>query len=281
MAVISVFLIWNLVAGPLLYLATPPMRDTVIMIDVGKGNCVVVTSKDGTVIVYDTGSTTFRSVGERKLAPFLWDQRIRRIDAIILSDSQADHANGVREIVRRFRVEKVIVSNYFSSFESGATLKRLLESDGVNVEVVSAGQTIQCGTVRCDVLWPPKDAKSLTPNDSSLVVKLTDSDKRILLTGDVEDAAAEELLRNPESLECEILQVPHHGRAMDLEEEFAAAARPDVALISDVEGRLSGRSVEFYNRRGSDAYGTWDSGSVTIDLETMKVSEFNRVNQLR
>ena len=68
---------------------------------------------------------------------------------------------------------------------------------------------------------------------------------------------------------------------MGLAEEFAAAARPDVALISDVEGRMSGRSVELYGRLGSAAYGTWDSGTITIDLETMKVSEYSSINPPR
>ena len=275
-AAISVLVLWNLGAGPLLYLAAPERRDAVTMIDVGKGNCVVVTSKDGSTVVYDAGSTTFRNVGERKLAPFLWDRGIRRIDALILSDSQADHANGVREIVRRFRVEKVIVSGHFNRFEGGMELKHLLQNDGLDVVVVTASRTMQCGAIQCDILWPTKEAGSLPQNDSSLVVRLTSGGRRILLTGDIEGAAVRELLRGPLDLRCEILQVPHHGRAMALAEEFAAAARPGVTFISDVEGRMSGRSAAVYARLGSAAYGTWDSGTITIDLETMSVSTFCR-----
>ncbi len=268
--------VWSIFSGLLWSPLSPVRADTVTMLDVGKGNCVVVTARDGSTVVYDIGSTSFRSVGERQLAPLLWGRGIRRIDALILSHPQADHVSGVREIIRRFLVEKVIVSSHFGRFEIGERVLRLLDESGVDVTVVTGPEILKFGAVECEILWPRSGVGDISPNDSSLVVKLTNGGIRVLLTGDIEEHAVRELLRDGINPACDILQVPHHGRMMSFSEEFATAAHPSIALMSDAYGDLAGKSRVMYEGLGSEIYTTWRSGTITIDCGTMEVSEWLR-----
>ena len=83
-------------------------------------------------------------------------------------------------------------------------------------------------------LWPPPGAQTLSPNDTSQVLKLTCGGRSILFTGDVQQPALESLLRNPAALAADVLIAPHHGSAEPVTAAFlTAAASPTILASSD------------------------------------------------
>ncbi len=273
LAAVGVLIAWNI--SSIFFWDIFPSRqpDTVTMLDVGKGNCVVVTTESRHTLVYDVGSTSVRHVGSTRLAPYLWHRRIRRIDTLALSHPEADHINGVREIAWRFPIGNVLVSDRFRDYEQGRKLVAFLERRGIPVATVAAPALLKENGRTTKILWPRAEPKTLTVNDSSLVAALGRKGKRILLTGDVEDTAVWSLLGAPGTLACDVLQVPHHGRPIGPAQRLAEAARPAVALISDDARELSSEAAALYERVGSRVYATWDSGTITIDLADMSVDE--------
>ena len=64
------------------------------------------------------------------------------------------------------------------------------------------------------------------------------------------------------------------GRIFNAAEALSAAASADAALISDVGRQRSVETGALYQAAGSRVFSTWESGTITVDLETMIVEEF-------
>ena len=81
-------------------------RLRVIFLDVGQGDATFIELPDGRRLLVDGGPGGARrfDVGERVIAPFLWNRPVRRLDVVALSHSDADHAGGLAAILRHFTV---------------------------------------------------------------------------------------------------------------------------------------------------------------------------------
>jgi competence protein ComEC len=54
---------------------------------VGHGGCTVVETPEGHTLLYDAGAMSGPDVAVRRIAPYLWNRGIRRIDEVILSQN--------------------------------------------------------------------------------------------------------------------------------------------------------------------------------------------------
>ena len=73
------------------------------MLDVGHGNCVLLQLPGGETLLYDAGQLGPSEAAARRVSEFLWSQRVRRLDAVLISHTDADHFNALPES-RRFSV---------------------------------------------------------------------------------------------------------------------------------------------------------------------------------
>ncbi|MBR0164683.1 MAG: ComEC/Rec2 family competence protein [Lachnospiraceae bacterium] len=78
----------------------PRMRPalTVTMLDVGQGDAIVVRTGDACFLI-DGGSTSQSGVGQTTILPYLKHEGIGFLDAVIISHEDADHVNGVMELM--------------------------------------------------------------------------------------------------------------------------------------------------------------------------------------
>jgi competence protein ComEC len=95
------------------------------------------------------------------------------------------------------------------------------------------GSTFTSGAVRLEVLGPVRNYHNThsDPNNSSVVLRATVAGVRILLPGDAEVEAQDDLLAAGTDLRADILKVPHHGSAFS-DASFLGAVHARVALIS-------------------------------------------------
>jgi competence protein ComEC len=105
---------WLLV--PLVLPTVAPKSDElrVTFLAVGHGGCTVLECPDGRVLVYDVGTLAGPDAVRRSVAPYLWFRGIRRIDELFLSHADADHFNGVPELLRRFPVGRITLTPSFA-----------------------------------------------------------------------------------------------------------------------------------------------------------------------
>ena len=204
----------------------------------GHGLGVVVKTPAGSTMLYDAGRLGAGGAAARGVAGVLWNERVHGIDCLVLSHADTDHFNGVPELLDRFRIGRVVLSREF--LESGSPAARgllaMLDERGVPVSAVRAGQAFALDsscTVR--VLHPTGREPVQSDNESSLVLAVEASGRRLLLAGDIEGDAVHRLVaRSPER--CDVLVAPHHGTATSLPPLLAAVTRPRIVVVSGAGG---------------------------------------------
>lgn len=108
------------------------------------------------------------------------------------------------------------VSNDWRSSDP-ATFKEfyrvLNELGSVPVHTFKTGETIDLDEAQFEVLYTYADAEEPITNfnDNSAVLLLTCGGTRVLFPGDAAAVASKFLMKRPEKLRCDVVQVSHHG----------------------------------------------------------------------
>lgn len=176
---------------------SPP---AVVVLDVGQGDSILVLASDATVLV-DGGPDPGLLAG--KLA----DHGVDHIDLVVITHPHADHTSGLQAVFGRIPVGRVWEA---AAPHTTPTLRAALaaaEVAGVTVEPPPIGREVSLGSLRLEVLGPVRRYQS--PNDQSIVLRAHLDGLTVLLPGDIETYAQDDL----GSLGADVLKVPHQGAA--------------------------------------------------------------------
>ena len=209
---------------------------------VGNGSAYLIQS-GGRTILYDCGSSSHAAVTETVLGPALRSAGVHGIDTLILSHPDLDHFSGTVELTERFTVKEVLVNEAFveeaSAEPRGAASVVLnhLNQKKIPVQIVHAGWRHRAGRAELAVHWPNRGARFRSHNDGSLVLSVTGGGRRLLLCGDVQDAAMKRMTAQNLPGRADVLEIPHHGSlAAEAAPQWARAIRPRIAIQSTAEG---------------------------------------------
>ncbi|MBI3030811.1 MAG: DNA internalization-related competence protein ComEC/Rec2 [Candidatus Rokubacteria bacterium] len=256
-------------------------RLRVTFLDVGQGDAAFVELPDGRRLLVDGGPGGERrfDVGERVVAPFLWNRAVWSLDAAVMTHADPDHAGGLAAILRRFRVREL----WDNGIADAGELSRLAERRGTLRRRLHAGDRIWLGAVPFTVLHPPATPLAGSPrgpaadeNNNSLVLRLDWGLASVLLTGDVEQEGEADLLARRRPLDHRVLKVAHHGSRYSTTEEFLATGRPALAVIS--AGRRNPFNhptpevVERLAKAGVKIYRTDRDGAVVVETDGAALS---------
>lgn len=206
-------------------------RLTVAFLDVGQGDAIYIESPTGAQMMIDGGpdGKVLRELGGE--LPF-YD---RSIDLLLISNPDKDHIAGFIDVLKRFKVENVILPGTFNDSAAYAALKETVRLEGAKQITATRGMEADLGGgARLTVLFPDRDVGGLEPNTGSIVAKLTYGETCFLFPGDA-PAAVEEYLASldRELLRCQVLKVGHHGSRTSTSESFLGRISPAYAVISD------------------------------------------------
>ncbi len=260
---------WMGAAGLLplfLVFPTPPQPGTVRMtvLDVGQGLAIVIRTHRH-ALLYDAGPIYAPDAdsGSRIIVPYLRAAGVRRLDGMIVSHEDSDHAGGAASVLAAVPVQWLA-----SSLPGG----HRLHAAPAESRSCLAGQDWEWDGVRFEILHPVAghEALRLKANDRSCVLYITVGATRVLITGDIEARSEREMLHEGTPLRAEILIVPHHGSTTSSTREFVAAVRPEIAVFS-VGYRNRFRHprpevVERYKQVGSRIVRSDRSGAIEFEL---------------
>jgi competence protein ComEC len=243
---------------------------------VGQGDSIFAVFPDGHTMLIDGGGLAgsewvggYRSgtdVGEEVVSPYLWSRGLKRLDVVALTHADHDHVDGLNAVLANFQVGELWVGRD----DERPAFQRLLEearSRGVAiVQKAREAETDWHGT-QATVLWPPATGDESTPNDASIVLRLSDGQIHFLLTGDIEKHTEEALVQEHAPLAADFLKAAHHGSKTSSTEDFIAAVAPRMAAVSVGEANAFGHPsesvVERFEQHGIRLLRTDRDGAIT------------------
>lgn len=162
-----------------------------------------------------------------------------RLEAIIISHSDADHCGGLRHLDGGVNWSGLIVT---SPHEDTAKIREGagVWSGSVRFQFAAAGDTLKhLDNVDIICLWPPRVIDAELPLDGrernhySLVFSVRHGYSRALVTSDIDSAAMTLIAaQSGGELRAQILSVPHHGSAGSVNPLFFSYVSAEIAVIS-------------------------------------------------
>ena len=195
----------------------------VTVLDVGQGQSILLQSQGSTFLV-DCGGDRGEEAADIA-AEQLLSQGITRLDGLILTHYDRDHAGGVPFLADRIEIERVYLP---MTEDADGCLQGVLDAVPEQIPIDSE-LTISFGDAQIQI-FPAKDAGS--GNDSCASVLFQRGKCDTLITGDLSAAAERQLLADYTLPDLELLIVGHHGSKYSTCEELLDATAPDAAVIS-------------------------------------------------
>jgi len=218
------------------FLASGDGRLRVTFLDVGQGDAIFIEVPGGPRLLVDggPGGGARFDVGERVVAPYLWNRGAMRLDVVAATHADADHSGGLAAVLRQFTVREVWENGRWGP--GHADVVAALERSGAARRIVAARQRIRLGEALVTVLNPPGPGQpepgTTGENDRSLVLRLDWRGVSFLLTGDLTASGEEALLAERAPLAATVLKVAHHGSRTSTAEPFVNASQPRLAVVS-------------------------------------------------
>ncbi|HVR32513.1 MAG TPA: ComEC/Rec2 family competence protein [Acidimicrobiia bacterium] len=228
----------------------------IIVFDVGQGDSTLVRLAGFTVLV-DGGPDPV------ELAFRLRQYGVTRVDLAVVTHVHEDHAAGLTGLFGRFPIGAVWAA--FEPHETASSRALLAGAGdrGVVVDRPVVGDTITIGDDTIEVLGPRR--RYAGPNDQSVVLLVTIDGVRILLSGDIEEVAQDEI----DVPEVVVLKVPHQGAGTSRPDWLAAHAGR-LAVVSVGEntfGHPVAWVLETLREAGSTVFRTDEVGDVIVDFD--------------
>lgn len=202
----------------------PSMNLTMTMLDISQGDSIYIKTPKGTSILVDGGSSDVKAIGKYRIEPFLKAQGVGIIDYVVLTHMDADHINGVMEIMEgmpdiggkedtkrgqtgvsslkalafydgQVGIQNLILSETSLIDETYTQIEELAKRKGIMLHYFGKGDTIKEGELTITCLHPYIEYKTDSTNDTSIVLDLNYGSFDALLLGDLESGGESELIK--------------------------------------------------------------------------------------
>ncbi|HEV7744230.1 MAG TPA: ComEC/Rec2 family competence protein [Pyrinomonadaceae bacterium] len=274
-------------------------------LDVGQGDSALVTFPDNTTLLIDGGGRPgpfvkensqgetdgsseenfereTRGIGESVVSEYLWWRGLDHVDYILATHADADHIDGLNDVARNFAVRAALVARTPVQDEEYARFAETLAERNIPLRLIGAGDVLKFGEVTAKVLWPAPLENQSAPsrNNDSVVLRFQFGDRAVLLTGDIEIAGEQGILRSGEDIRADVVKVAHHGSRTSSTENFIMSARPSLAVISVGQISMFGHPhadvVDRWRMSGAQVLTTGNCGTITVttDGRNLEIDRF-------
>ena len=202
------------------------------MLDIGQGDALFIQSPTGTQVMFDGGPVRKILGPLSRVMPF-YD---KSIDAIVITNPDADHIGGFLDILKNYKVGKVFEPGTLNDSKTYQNLEAEIKRQNISDVLLRRGMKLDLGGgAMIEILFPDRDVSTWATNDGSVVAKLSYGKTLVMLTGDATTETEKIILteNSAAKLRSTILKVGHHGSRTSTSASFAQAVAPMYALISD------------------------------------------------
>lgn len=252
-------------------------KNYLMMIDVGQGDSILIHSKGKNMLI-DTGgietyqNKSFKSSNDSKVVinttiPLLKKLGISKIDYLVLTHGDFDHAGEAINLIRNFNVDKIYLNQgKFNSLE-----KKIIMNHKKTFQIAEK-DLIKLGRISLISLNKAFDDE----NDSSTILLMYYKNIKILLTGDASIKSEKYILDTYDLGHVDILKLGHHGSKTSTDEDLLKEIRPSLGLISCGKNNKFNHphkvTIEKLKKYRVNYLRTDIEGSIKINLDTLKIN---------
>ena len=183
-----------------------------VVFDIGQGLAIHISVGDKHLL-YDTGyGNDDFSMAKTSILPYFQRLGINKLDRVVVSHGDADHAGGLNAISKELDIGILLVGESISQPYSDC----------------HSAAPWHWGEVEFVFLTHLSGQKG---NNSSCVLRISVAGKQLLLTGDIEKQAEIKLLENGLD-KYDIVIAPHHGSLSSSTKEFVERTVPSFVIFS-------------------------------------------------
>jgi competence protein ComEC len=193
------------------------------VVDVGQGQCILLQS-DGRTYMVDCGGSSDRIAADQA-AEYLLSQGIFRLDGIILTHYDLDHAGGVQNLLMRIPADVL----YLPDISDAGTVKNALMGSGIPVQWVTEDTKLSYGKTEIAIFAPESTNGG---NESGLCILFQREKCDILITGDRGQVGESILLSRTNLPQLDVLVAGHHGSDDSTGEALLKQTVPNTVVIS-------------------------------------------------
>jgi competence protein ComEC len=219
-----------------LYVSRPDGQLHVHFLDVGHSNAVLLQTPGGAHILVDGGrfpSRLLTSIGDR--LPF----NDRAIEVLVLTQPDEFDIGALTAVLTRYDVGVVLWNGQPNQGEAFLELgAELAQHDMVRVE---AGYTLEMSDGTLIEVLHPADQPALNDSfdDHAVALRVSYDEVSFLLTSDLSADAQQAIMDAGGWFTATVMQLPHHGAARSLDEDFLAMVQPSLIVAQiDPANRL-------------------------------------------
>ncbi len=241
----------------LIFSSGSPLPDPgVVVLDVGQGDSILVHGGGGRFALVDGGPDPAVLLGKMR------QYGVRSLELVILSHVHADHVSGLTGLFGRIPIGEIWAASQPHETASSREFFTRAEQWGVPVHRPNVGETRVLGTLALRVDGPLR--RYASPNDQSIVLTVEGPRHSILLSGDIEVIAQQELSH----LKADILKVPHQGAATsDPDWLVSVGAREAIVSVGPNQfGHPAPWVIDLFRSTGAVVFRTDLDGDVSVGL---------------
>jgi competence protein ComEC len=250
---------------------------TVAFLNIGQGDAIFIESPTGTQVMIDGGPARKALSELRTVMPF-YD---RSIDALLVTNPDADHYAGFIDILKSYKVSYVISPGTQSVTPTYKYFSDEVKDEQSSTTVAMRGQVYHLGGgADLYILFPDRDVSKLDSNSGSTIAKLVYKNTSILLTGDATKNTEEYTVALggtiPDGgIQSDVLKIGHHGSRTSVSETFYKAVNPRFAVISagcnNRYGHPHKETTDMLQKLNIPYYTTCQKGTIIMKLDGINI----------
>ncbi len=239
------------------------------LLDVGQGLSVLVQC-DGQYLLYDGGGRDASSF----VVSYLKEQGVENLSYMIASHYDDDHLNGLVGALHVFDIEMILSPDYKADTKVYRSFLSAADQSGASLLHPVQGDSFDFGAAKIDITGPASYDYP-AENNNCLCIRISYGDVSVLICGDAEAQAEEDMVNSGIPLESDIYVVNHHGSASSNSFYFLDHVDPGYVLLScgkdNPYGHPDLEAMERLQSLGCTLYRTDRQGTIVLHSDGSSV----------
>ena len=209
----------------------------ILVFDVGNADSFLIKTPENKYIMIDTahgaleGSSSGFSQADSIMNKYLKDNGIKTLDILLLTHFDSDHSGGAVDVMKTVKVKKLVINKNKDDSKTTKNIFNYLKNNKIPNSIAQNNTLVfEENNLKFKTYTPNINSKN--DNDTSIVTLLSYKDFDMLFMADAGVKSFENIKKNLNNNDIEILKSGHHGADNTVSKSMLKSINPDAAIIS-------------------------------------------------